>query len=40
MNMVEDSIVKEAREIAPGLAIMELAEVNGPDRMVPTFISM
>lgn len=42
MNKAEDAIVKGTREIAPGLVIagMELAEVDGSNRMGPTFGAM
>ncbi|KAF8005439.1 hypothetical protein OXX80_007557 [Metschnikowia pulcherrima] len=42
MNKAEDAIVKDTREIAPGLVIagMELAEVDGSNRMGPTFGAM
>lgn len=42
MNKAEDAIVKETREVAPGLVIagMELAEVDGSNRMGPTFGAM
>lgn len=39
MNSAEDAIVKRTREIVPGLIIggMELSEVDGANRMGPTF---
>jgi thiamine thiazole synthase len=39
MNSAEDAIVKRTREIVPGLVIggMELSEVDGANRMGPTF---
>ena len=42
MNAAEDVIVKATREIIPGLIIggMELAEVDGANRMGPTFGAM
>lgn len=42
MNVAEDAIVKGTREIAPGLIIggMELSEVDGANRMGPTFGAM
>jgi len=42
MNVAEDAIVKRTREIAPGLVIggMELSEVDGANRMGPTFGAM
>jgi thiamine thiazole synthase len=42
MNKAEDAIVKGTREIVPGLVIagMELAEVDGSNRMGPTFGAM
>merc|ERR1712054_438821 len=42
MNTAEDAIVKGTREIAPGLIIggMELSEVDGANRMGPTFGAM
>lgn len=42
MNKAEDAIVKGTREVAPGLVIagMELAEVDGSNRMGPTFGAM
>lgn len=42
MNRAEDAIVKGTREVAPGLVIagMELAEVDGSNRMGPTFGAM
>lgn len=42
MNEAEDAIVKGTREVAPGLVIagMELAEVDGSNRMGPTFGAM
>ncbi|KAF2461827.1 thiazole biosynthesis enzyme [Lineolata rhizophorae] len=42
MNRAEDAIVKRTREIVPGLVIggMELSEVDGANRMGPTFGAM
>lgn len=42
MNAAEDAIVKNTREIAPGLIVggMELSEVDGANRMGPTFGAM
>ncbi|KAG7192578.1 thiamine metabolism- protein [Scheffersomyces spartinae] len=42
MNRAEDSIVKGTREVIPGLIIggMELAELDGSNRMGPTFGAM
>ena len=42
MNSAEDAIVKGTREIAPGLIVggMELSEVDGANRMGPTFGAM
>jgi thiamine thiazole synthase len=42
MNLAEDAIVKNTREVAPGLIIggMELSEVDGANRMGPTFGAM
>ncbi|KAK4903708.1 hypothetical protein LTR28_001116 [Elasticomyces elasticus] len=42
MNVAEDAIVKNTREIAPGLIVggMELSEVDGANRMGPTFGAM
>ncbi|CCE81622.1 Piso0_002284 [Millerozyma farinosa CBS 7064] len=42
MNAAEDSIVKGTREVVPGLVFtgMELAEVDGFNRMGPTFGAM
>lgn len=42
MNRAEDAIVKGTREVAPGLIIggMELSEVDGANRMGPTFGAM
>ncbi|KAF2834699.1 thiazole biosynthesis enzyme [Patellaria atrata CBS 101060] len=42
MNSAEDAIVKGTREIVPGLIVggMELAEVDGANRMGPTFGAM
>lgn len=42
MNLAEDAIVKGTREVVPGLVIagMELAEVDGSNRMGPTFGAM
>lgn len=42
MNRAEDSVVKGTREVAPGLIVagMELAEVEGLNRMGPTFGAM
>lgn len=42
MNTAEDAIVKGTREIVPGLVVggMELSEVDGANRMGPTFGAM
>ncbi|CAN3358369.1 thiamine thiazole synthase [Diutina catenulata] len=42
MNHAEDAIVKGTREVMPGMVIagMELAEVDGSNRMGPTFGAM
>jgi thiamine thiazole synthase len=42
MNLAEDAIVKNTREIVPGLIVggMELSEVDGANRMGPTFGAM
>lgn len=42
MNRAEDAIVKGTREVIPGLIIggMELSEVDGANRMGPTFGAM
>lgn len=42
MNVAEDAIVKGTREVAPGLIVggMELSEVDGANRMGPTFGAM
>ncbi|QIW96326.1 hypothetical protein AMS68_001844 [Peltaster fructicola] len=42
MNTAEDAIVKRTREVVPGLIIggMELSEVDGANRMGPTFGAM
>jgi len=42
MNMAEDAIVKRTREVVPGLIVggMELSEVDGANRMGPTFGAM
>ncbi|KAI9808917.1 MAG: thiamine metabolism- protein [Pycnora praestabilis] len=42
MNTAEDAIVKRSREIVPGLIVggMELSEVDGANRMGPTFGAM
>ncbi|KAH7163399.1 Thi4 family-domain-containing protein [Dactylonectria estremocensis] len=42
MNAAEDAIVKNTREIVPGLIVggMELSEVDGANRMGPTFGAM
>jgi thiamine thiazole synthase len=42
MNAAEDAIVKNTREVVPGLIIggMELSEVDGANRMGPTFGAM
>jgi cysteine-dependent adenosine diphosphate thiazole synthase len=42
MNTAEDAIVKGTREIIPGLIVggMELSEVDGANRMGPTFGAM
>ena len=39
MNTAEDAIVKRTREVVPGLIVggMELSEVDGANRMGPTF---
>lgn len=39
MNEAEDAIVKGTREVIPGLIVggMELSEVDGANRMGPTF---
>jgi len=39
MNVAEDAIVKRTREVVPGLIVggMELSEVDGANRMGPTF---
>lgn len=39
MNSAEDAIVKRTREVVPGLIVggMELSEVDGANRMGPTF---
>ncbi|MCJ1460784.1 thiamine metabolism- protein [Mycoblastus sanguinarius] len=42
MNSAEDAIVKNTREVVPGLIVggMELSEVDGANRMGPTFGAM
>jgi thiamine thiazole synthase len=42
MNVAEDAIVKGTREVAPGLIVggMELSEIDGANRMGPTFGAM
>jgi len=42
MNTAEDAIVKRTREVVPGLVVggMELSEVDGANRMGPTFGAM
>ena len=42
MNTAEDAIVKGTREVVPGLIVggMELSEVDGANRMGPTFGAM
>lgn len=42
MGLAEDAIVKRTREIVPGLVVggMELSEVDGANRMGPTFGAM
>merc|ERR1712113_1265270 len=42
MNLAEDAIVKGSREIVPGLIFggMELSEIDGANRMGPTFGAM
>ncbi|CAH6719010.1 thiamine thiazole synthase [[Candida] jaroonii] len=42
MNTAEDAIVKGTREVIPGLVVtgMELAEIDGSNRMGPTFGAM
>jgi thiamine thiazole synthase len=42
MRTAEDAIVKRTREIVPGLIVggMELSEVDGANRMGPTFGAM
>lgn len=42
MNTAEDAIVRNTREIVPGLIVggMELSEVDGANRMGPTFGAM
>jgi thiamine thiazole synthase len=42
MNTAEDAIVKNTREIVPGLIVggMELSEIDGANRMGPTFGAM
>lgn len=42
MNAAEDAIVKRTREVVPGLIVggMELSEVDGANRMGPTFGAM
>ncbi|KAK5996883.1 Stress-inducible protein sti35 [Cladobotryum mycophilum] len=42
MNSAEDAIVKNTREVVPGLIVggMELSEIDGANRMGPTFGAM
>lgn len=42
MNAAEDAIVKNTREVTPGLIVggMELSELDGANRMGPTFAAM
>jgi len=42
MNTAEDAIVKRTREVVPGLIVggMEISEVDGANRMGPTFGAM
>ena len=42
MARAEDAIVKSTREVVPGLVVagMELSEVDGANRMGPTFGAM
>lgn len=42
MNSAEDAIVRGTREVVPGLIVggMELSEVDGANRMGPTFGAM
>ncbi|KAG8528618.1 uncharacterized protein KY384_006305 [Bacidia gigantensis] len=42
MNTAEDAIVKKTREVVPGLIVggMELSEIDGANRMGPTFGAM
>ena len=42
MNSAEDAIVKNTREVVPGLIMggMELSELDGANRMGPTFGAM
>ena len=42
MNRAEDAIVKNTREVVPGLIVggMELSELDGANRMGPTFGAM
>ncbi|RFU31315.1 hypothetical protein B7463_g5031, partial [Scytalidium lignicola] len=42
MNTAEDAIVKNTREVVPGLIVggMELSELDGANRMGPTFAAM
>jgi len=42
MNLAEDAIVKNTREIVPGMIVggMELSELDGQNRMGPTFGAM
>jgi thiamine thiazole synthase len=42
MQLAEDAIVKNTREIVPGLIVggMELSEIDGANRMGPTFGAM
>jgi len=42
MNVAEDAIVKGTREVVPGMIVggMELSEIDGANRMGPTFGAM
>lgn len=42
MSLAEDAIVKGTREVVPGLIVggMELSEIDGANRMGPTFGAM
>lgn len=42
MNSAEDAIVKGTREVVPGMIVggMELSEIDGANRMGPTFGAM